>query len=37
MKKSRFTATQLLTIRAEANDKPVVEVCRIHNISAPTF
>lgn len=37
MKKSRFTEAQILAILAEGNDKPVVEVCREHNISAPTF
>jgi putative transposase len=37
MKKSRFTEAQILSILAEANDKPVVEVCREHNISTPTF
>ncbi len=37
MKKSRFTDTQILANLADANDKPVVEVCRLHNSSVPTF
>lgn len=37
MKKSRFTEAQILSILTEADDKPVVEVCKAHNVSTATF
>jgi putative transposase len=37
MKERRISETHILTILAEANDKRVGEVCRLQNISVPTF
>lgn len=37
MKKSRFSDDQILSILAEAADKPVAQVCKDHNVSSATF
>jgi putative transposase len=37
MKKSNFSEEQILSILSEAEDKPVVEVCRLRNVSTATF
>lgn len=38
MKKSRFTETQIVSIlRQYENGKKVLEICREHGISEPTF
>ncbi len=38
MKKSRFTETQILKILSEQNQgKSVMDICREHKISQPTF
>jgi putative transposase len=38
MKKSRFTETQIVAILAEGESGiPVLEVCRKHGISSPTY